>query len=317
LRRHVLDGASVLDVLDRVWITRQGRAKLLDFRAPGAPEIAAKVSCVPAKSAQTFLSDVASCALSGRLRDLKERTETDRPPRHTLPVSACALLDALDRGQLANWAEVVEGTRALMKGADRVQRGRRVATLALCAAWALWVLFTYAAQTSIREYALGDRLTEVQELSDALWELRPNTGRGLDRALFEDVARESPDTRPASNTNANRSTAATDSALVHPISNLSQHAVKCVAFDRIQILQDPLEVFAPFRLDKIMHLLAARRWRQDQPVLGIPGLPTLDQVRLKETGDGPTDLRPVHFECHADLRRALVHERRAEADGTG
>ena len=171
--------------LDRVWITREGRAKLLDFRAPGAPDISAKVSSEPVTSAQTFLSDVATCALSGRLRDLKERTETDRRPRHTLPVSACALLDALDRGQVGNWAEVVEGTRALMKRADRVQRGRRAATLALCAAWALSGLLTGAAQTSMRRFVMGDRFTEVQELSDALSALTANTGRAFDRAAAE------------------------------------------------------------------------------------------------------------------------------------
>jgi hypothetical protein len=171
--------------LDRVWITREGRAKLLDFRAPGAPDISAKVSSEPVKSAQTFLSDVATCALSGRSRDLKERTETDRRPRQTLPVSASALLDALDRGQVGNWAEVVEGTRALMKRADRVQRGRRAATLALCAAWALWATLTPAAQTSMRRFVMGDRFTEVQELSDALSALTANTGRAFDRAAAE------------------------------------------------------------------------------------------------------------------------------------
>ena len=40
--------------LDRVWITREGRAKLLDFRAPGALDISAKVSSVPVKSARPF-----------------------------------------------------------------------------------------------------------------------------------------------------------------------------------------------------------------------------------------------------------------------
>ena len=165
--------------LDRVWITREGRAKLLDFRAPGAPDISAKVSSVPVTSAQAFLSDVATCAVSGRLRDLKERAETDRRPRHTLPVSACALLDALDRGQLETWAEVVEGTRALMKGADRVQRGRRAATLALCAAWALGVILSNAAQTSMRRFAMGDRFTEVQELSDALSGVDTEHGPGV------------------------------------------------------------------------------------------------------------------------------------------
>jgi hypothetical protein len=181
LKDESLGGLS----LDRVWITREGRAKLLDFRAPGAPDITAKVSSVPVKSAQTFLSDVASCALSGRSRDLREKTETDRRPRHTLPVSACALLDALDRGQLGTWAEVVEGTRALMKGADRVQRGRRAATLALCVAWALSGVLSNAALTSMMRYIMGDRFAEIQELRDALWELAPNTGRALDRAAAE------------------------------------------------------------------------------------------------------------------------------------
>ena len=101
-------------------------------------------------------------------------------------MSACALLDALDRGQVGNWAEVVDGTRALMKGADRVQRGRRAATLALCAAWALAGILGVVATTLSVRFTLGDyRFTEIQDLSNALSELTPNTGRAFDRAAAE------------------------------------------------------------------------------------------------------------------------------------
>jgi hypothetical protein len=49
----------------------------------------------------------------------------------------------------------------------------------------LAAILTGAAQTSMKRFVMGDRFTEVQELSDALSELTPNTGRAFDRDAAE------------------------------------------------------------------------------------------------------------------------------------
>ena len=47
------------------------------------------------------------------------------------------------------------------------------------------MILSNATQTSMRRFVMGDRFTEFQELSDALSELTPNTGRAFDRAAAE------------------------------------------------------------------------------------------------------------------------------------
>jgi uncharacterized RDD family membrane protein YckC len=176
------DGSLGRLSLDRVWITRDGRAKLLDFRAPSAPNHSPATTAVPATSAQTFLSEVATSALSGLPRGT---TEIGRRPRHALPVSASALLDALDHEQLENWSDVVDRTTALTKGADRVERGRRAATLLPCVIMPLTMAVFVAAMTSMMRYTLGERFAEIEELSMTLSELTmPSTGV-FDRAAAE------------------------------------------------------------------------------------------------------------------------------------
>jgi hypothetical protein len=176
------DGSLGQLSLDRVWITREGRAKLLDFRAPSAPNTSTMTAAVTTTSAQTFLSEVATSALSGLPRGT---TEIGRRPQHMLPVSASALLDALDHGQLEKWSDVVDRATALMKGPDRIERRRRAATLFLCAVVPLTMALFVVAMTSMMRYTMGDRFTEVQELSMTLSELRlPSTGAS-DRAAVE------------------------------------------------------------------------------------------------------------------------------------
>jgi len=156
------DGSLGQLSLDRVWITREGRAKLLDFRAPGAPDISTRTVLLSQQSAQSFLSDVATSALTGRLRG---PTESGRRPQHALPVSASTLLNALDRGRLGKWSEVVDRTTALVKGTDRVDRRRRAATIALCAAMPLTMVLFGVGMASLTRGTPGGRSDEIVDLS--------------------------------------------------------------------------------------------------------------------------------------------------------
>jgi hypothetical protein len=126
--------------VDRVWITREGHAKLLDFQPPGISHAALSRMPNSAVSAQIFLSEVATSALAATT---SASPGDRRLPRRALPVSASALLDNLAGGGVEHWSAVVERTTTLLNGADRVARRRRAATVALCAAmpvaWALFV----------------------------------------------------------------------------------------------------------------------------------------------------------------------------------
>jgi hypothetical protein len=164
--------------LDRVWITREGRAKLLDFAVPAALRVPTPDSSASATSAQKFLSEVATSALAGYSSTL---TDVGRQPRHTLPLSASALLDALARSAIETWSEVVRRTAAIMNGADRVERARRAASVALCAAIPLGMaLMSGAVMTAMTRVITA----ELVDLTVAL-DLSARPSPGADRAAIE------------------------------------------------------------------------------------------------------------------------------------
>lgn len=74
--------------LDRVWITADGRAKLLDFPAPGRAEPAAAAVTAAAPTPQVFLNQVARSALEGRA--VAPRDAAAGPPAVPLPLRARA-----------------------------------------------------------------------------------------------------------------------------------------------------------------------------------------------------------------------------------
>lgn len=76
--------ASLPDTLtlDRVWITSEGRAKLLDFPAPGSVSVASESAVTP----QAFLNQVAIAALEGRMVAWQEATALNMPV--PLPIQA-------------------------------------------------------------------------------------------------------------------------------------------------------------------------------------------------------------------------------------
>ena len=108
------DGSIAALTTDYVWITRDGYAKLLDFRAPGGP-LANQEAFVTLESAQVFLASVARRALDA--------------PRST-PLSASSTLETLERSGFTSSWQMVASIAALLQGPARVERGRRAAHLA-------------------------------------------------------------------------------------------------------------------------------------------------------------------------------------------
>jgi hypothetical protein len=99
--------------IDHVWITRDGHAKLLDFRAPGVPP-ANQDEPVTLESGQTFLESVARCALDGLSCDESDTTTAARA-RDPLPLSASATLETLAHRGFTTSSEMVTRTAALLQ----------------------------------------------------------------------------------------------------------------------------------------------------------------------------------------------------------
>ena len=124
--------------LDRVWITGDGRAKLLDFPAPS---LASEDSGHPAGDApagspapeagrwRQFLSDVAVAALEGR-PDVAVKTAKEVAV--PLPLHARKVLQ--DLPQLADAGAVAGGLQPLLRRIASISRWRRAAVVAGCIA---------------------------------------------------------------------------------------------------------------------------------------------------------------------------------------
>jgi hypothetical protein len=114
----IQDGSVEALALDHVWITRDGRAKLLDFRAPGVPTGTFGSVSLSTSSAQRFLSDVAHRMLHG-------------PAIAPLPLSAATCLERLERQEFATLAEVVRALTGLLTQPVFVTRRQREMALTL------------------------------------------------------------------------------------------------------------------------------------------------------------------------------------------
>jgi uncharacterized RDD family membrane protein YckC len=121
--------AAAILRLDHIWITADGRAKLLDFRAPGTVSMATAATpdpATPAPTAAEFLRQVAISALEGRPFAIEEAHEAalTRP----LALHAKTLVDGLRPG--ANLGDVIGQLRPLLGKLVTVSRMRRLALLA-------------------------------------------------------------------------------------------------------------------------------------------------------------------------------------------
>jgi len=128
--------------LDRVWITGDGRAKLLDFPAPGLVRVEplkdSKIQrftspasplppSFPGQEARRFLGEVAAAALAGDA-SAKVPGEVAVP----LPLHARGFLKTLP--QLPDADAVTAALKPLSRRLATVSRGRRLAVVAGCAA---------------------------------------------------------------------------------------------------------------------------------------------------------------------------------------
>jgi len=119
--------------LDRIWITADGRAKLLDFPAPGIDEqsLLLKSSPVAGKdftSARSFLNQLAMATIEGRAVDLHEAA-SQTVTAH-LPLRAKALLEALPTVSGPEFP--ISQFESLLQRVAFVSRRRRLGLLVGC-----------------------------------------------------------------------------------------------------------------------------------------------------------------------------------------
>jgi uncharacterized RDD family membrane protein YckC len=108
--------------LDRVWISAEGRAKLLDFTAPGLSD---STSRDRTSEPESFLKEVASTVLEGR-RDRREEYPISVP----IPLHARQFLE--DRKVTSSPESAARELKRLVKRPARVTRNRRAALVAGC-----------------------------------------------------------------------------------------------------------------------------------------------------------------------------------------
>jgi hypothetical protein len=136
----VVDGSLGALTLDRVWISTTGRARLLDFRAPGALDGAPTSAAAPMLAdAERWLAAVAHRGMGG--------PGARRPVE--LPLAAHQVLDALARGDVPTAEEVRRRLLTVQGSADRVTRSRRALSVALSAASPVVFLFLSVVTTLI------------------------------------------------------------------------------------------------------------------------------------------------------------------------
>jgi hypothetical protein len=144
------DGTLPELALDRIWITGEGRAKLLDFPAPG-PDGKSEVRT---QSVQGFLAEVAAAALEGtRAASAKAAGQT----AVRLPLHARAFLQGLS--QMAGADAVASALKPLLRRAAAVSRWRRAAMVGGCILFpvlaSVGVLFAMTFLQQLMQHNLG------------------------------------------------------------------------------------------------------------------------------------------------------------------
>jgi len=185
LRAATQDGSlpSALS-LDRVWITADGRAKLLDFPAPGTagpqPDRPAQVESA-APSPLTFLRQVATSALQGRpANSAAADPGTAKVP---LAVHASRFLETLKPG--ANLEGCIAQLRSLLSIPARISRARRLALLAGVLAFPVLITAVtgFATALTLAWFHAAPELTTLRECLSRHHELQDQAKSGkLDQA---------------------------------------------------------------------------------------------------------------------------------------
>lgn len=153
--------------LDRVWITGDGRAKLLDFAVPGVEEHRQQPATVemPGKtpvSANQFLAQVATCALVGESAARQQDSNKVKVP---LPLHARAFVENLPK--LPDADAVKSALKPLLSRLAVVSRGRRAAVVAVCAAVPLLTAIFFIFAASMMHH-LNQQNPGLMELSQLL-----------------------------------------------------------------------------------------------------------------------------------------------------
>jgi uncharacterized RDD family membrane protein YckC len=139
---------AILD-LDRVWICADGRAKLLDFPAPG---LAASPPMPDTSNASVFLGRVASAALEGRPDAASQPPGAVAVP---LPAHVRKFLGALP--QFPDPDTLLLALRPLLQRATEVTRLRRAIILVGCLLFPLFgALSMYLGQAFVEQWNLSN-----------------------------------------------------------------------------------------------------------------------------------------------------------------
>ena len=123
------DTLPVALALDRVWITADGRAKLLDFPAPGIVT-SSPAPLHPTQPAQKFLDEAATAALAGQA-SVAEQPASET--RHRLPLHALNFLKSLP--VLPSAQAIADLLHPLLNRVAEVSRLRRAVIVAGCLAF--------------------------------------------------------------------------------------------------------------------------------------------------------------------------------------
>ncbi len=159
------DGTVPLLALDRVWITDDGRAKILDFPVPGFPASPRDEKCPPiANNAglPCFLSQMAATALEGRA------DAAAKPPGEvSVPLALYVRQFIKGLPKLVDVDAVLLALRPLLQRVTVVTRRRRAAIVAGCIAFPLFMAFVcFAVSSFLKQW---DRHNPgVSELSQLL-----------------------------------------------------------------------------------------------------------------------------------------------------
>jgi uncharacterized RDD family membrane protein YckC len=127
----------LLLALDRVWITGDGRAKLLDFPAPGFPGTAADLTSPPMPNhadIPRFLGQVAATALEGRAESAAKPPGEFAVP---LPLHVRQFFKGLS--QLSDVDSLLPALRPLMHRVTAVTRRRRAAIVGGCLVFPIFI----------------------------------------------------------------------------------------------------------------------------------------------------------------------------------
>jgi hypothetical protein len=160
--------------LDRVWITPEGRAKLLDWPAPdigGRSETTSlfEASAVDLESAQQFLNDVALSALQGRVVPREARLED--LSIGPLPLSARGFLQRLGRQAFQTPQDLADAAASVAAGPAVVTRRRRLLHTAICSSVpAVMAIYTTPLVFTVSMWV--HRNPDLVELTECLDELR-------------------------------------------------------------------------------------------------------------------------------------------------